>query len=53
MKVFDIEFSSSEHAYHWRYLKHIGMDELALEILDAPLASDAKKIASRAQGHAQ
>ena len=48
VKVFDIEFSSSEHAYQWRYLKHIGMDELALEVLDAPLASEAKKIASRA-----
>ena len=48
VKVFDNEFTSSEHAYQWRYLKHIGMDELAPEVLDASSASEAKKIASRA-----
>ena len=29
LKVFKTEFASSEHAYQWRFLKHIGEDALA------------------------
>ena len=48
MRIFDNEFSSSEQAYQWRYLKYIGMDELAHEILEESSAEEAKDIASRA-----
>ena len=48
MRIFDNEFSSSEQAYQWRYLKYIGMDELAQEVLEASSAKEAKDIASRA-----
>ena len=47
MRIFDNEFSSSEQAYQWRYLKYIGMDELAQEVLEASSAKEAKDIASR------
>ena len=48
MRMFDNEFSSSEQAYQWRYLKYIGMDELAQEVLEASSAKEAMDIASRA-----
>ena len=48
MRIFDNEFSSSEQAYQWRYLKYIGMDELAQEVLEASSAKEAMDIASRA-----
>ena len=51
IRIFDNEFYSSEQAYQWRYLKYIGMDELAQEVLEASSAKEAKEakdIASRA-----
>ena len=48
MRIFDNEFTSSEHAYQWRFLKYIGMDDLAQEVLESPSAVEAKEIASRA-----
>ena len=50
MIIFDNEFSSSEQAYQWRYLKYIGMDELAQEVLEASSAEEAEDIAPRAPG---
>ena len=50
MRMFDNEFSSSEQAYQWRYLKYIGMDELAQEVLEASSAKEVKDIASRPPG---
>ena len=47
VKVFDQEFRSSEHAYQWRFLKYIGMDDLAESVLSARTPADAKAIASR------
>ena len=34
LKVFDMRFQSVEHAYQWHFMKYIGMDEHAWEILD-------------------
>ena len=50
IRIFDNKFSSSEQAYQWCYLKYIGMDELAQEVLDASSEKEAKDIASRAPG---
>ena len=47
LKLFDKEFKSSEHAYQWRFLKYIGMDDLAEKIIDAITPADAKEMASR------
>ena len=47
MKVFNVEFRSAEHAYQWRFMKYIKIDEHALEILDAESPAEAKEIASR------
>ena len=51
MKVFDQEFPSSEHAFQYRFLKHVGLDDLAEEVLVAPSAAAAKAIASRVPSH--
>ena len=45
------EFNSSEQAYQWRFMKHIGMDSLATEILASQTPEDAKDIASRVPRH--
>ena len=47
LKVFDMRFQSVEYAYQWRFMKCIGMDEHALEILDALTSNEAKEISSR------
>ena len=47
LKVFDMRFQSVEHAYQWRFIKYIGMDEHAFEILDARTANEANEISSR------
>ena len=47
IKVFDQAFRSSEHAYQWRFLKYIGLDDLAENVLGAKTPADAKAIASR------
>ena len=48
VRIYDNEFSSSERAYQWRFLKYIGMDDLAQEVLESHSAVEAKEIASRA-----
>ena len=47
LKVFDMRFQSAEHAYHWLFMKYLGIDEHALEILDARTPNEAKEISSR------
>ena len=47
VKVLDQEFRSSEHAYQWRFLKYIGMDDLAERVLGVRTTADVKAIASR------
>ena len=47
VRMYNTSFRSSEHAYQWRFLKHIGMDELAQDVLQAPSAAAAKEIAAR------
>ena len=45
--MYNTSFRSSEHAYQWRFLKQIGMDELAQDVLQDPSAAAAKGIAAR------
>ena len=47
LKVFNNNFLSAEHAYQWRSMTYIGMEEHAFEILNAPTPAEAKEIASR------
>ena len=47
IKMHNMEFPSSEHAYHWRFLMYIDKPELAQEVLDAETAAEAKAVASR------
>ena len=51
LKVFETEFSSSEHAYQWRFLKHIGEDNMAQEVLESASLAEAKAVASRVPFH--
>ena len=51
LKVFGTEFVTSEHAYQWRFLKHIGEDSLAQEVLESSSPSDAKSVSSRVPHH--
>ena len=53
LKVFETEFSSSEHAYQWRFLKHIGEDNMAQEVLESPSPAEAKAVASRVPSYLQ
>ena len=46
IKVFGMEFPSVEHAFQWRFLKYVGMDEHAQEVLDTSSPAEAKEIAS-------
>ena len=47
LKVFETEFASSEHAYQWRFLKHVGEDDIAREGLESSPPADAKKIQNK------
>ena len=47
IKVFDMEFPTVEHAYQWRFLKYIGMDEHAQQIMETHSPAKAKEIATR------
>ena len=47
MRVFEMDFPSAEHAYQWRFMKYIGYDELAQEILEARTPAEAKDVSSR------
>ena len=51
LKVFGTEFVTSEHAYQWRFLKHIWEDLLAQEVLESSSPSDAKAVSSRVTRH--
>ena len=51
LKCFPNELSSSEQAYQWRFIKYIGMDDLAGEILAAQTPAEAKEITSRVSRH--
>ena len=46
MKLFNMEFLSEEHAYQWRFMKYIKMEEHSLEILNAESPAEAKETAS-------
>ena len=50
-KVFETEFASSEHAYQWRFIKHVGEDDLAREVIESSSPTEAKAIASRVPRH--
>ena len=45
MKIYEQDFRSSEHAYHWRFLKYLELDDLANEVLAACSSAYAKEIA--------
>ena len=49
--MFETEFASSEHAYQWRFLKHIGEDALAQEVIEASWLADAKAVSTRVPRH--
>ena len=51
LNVFETEFASSEYAYQWQFLKHIGEDALAQEVLEAYCPVDAKAVSSRVPRH--
>ena len=51
LKVFKTEFSSSEHVYQWRFLKHIGEDNMAQEVLESSSPAEAKVVGSRVPSH--
>ena len=51
IRVFGMDFLSSEHAYQWRFAKDVGTNKLANEILMAPSPSYAKQIASKIPRH--
>ena len=51
MKMHNIDFPSSEHAYQWRFLQYIDKSDLAEEVLKAPTAAEAKSIAFRVPIH--
>ena len=46
LKVFDMEFASVEHAYQWRFMKYIGLDDYAHQIQKCHSPAEAKEIAS-------
>ena len=46
IKMFDKEFPTVEHAYQWRFLKYIGMDDHAQQIMETSSPAEAKEIAS-------
>ena len=51
MKMHNIDFPSSEHAYQWRFLQYIDKSDLAEEVRKAPTAAKAKSIASCVPRH--
>ena len=51
LKVFKTKFASSEHTYQWRFLKHIGEDALAQEVIEASCPADAKAVSTRVPRH--
>ena len=42
IKMHNIYFPSSEHAYQWRFLRYIEKSNLADEVMKAPTAAEAK-----------
>ena len=51
IKMHNIDFISSEHAYQWRFLRYIEKLDLADEVLKAPTVAESKSIASRVPRH--
>ena len=51
LRVFEMDFRSSEQAYQWRFMKYLGMDDLAQEIFEVKTPEEAKEIASRVPNH--
>ena len=51
INIYGHEFSSSEHAYQFKFVSHIGRPDLAQEVLNAPNPETAKDIASRIPPH--
>ena len=51
VKIYGLEFPSSEHAFHWRFLTYIGMHDLAEEVRSATSAAEAKAVSSRVPRH--
>ena len=51
MKMYNIDFASSEHACQWRFLQYIDKSDLTEEVRKAPTAAEAKSIASRVPSH--
>ena len=47
LNVFNNNFLSAEHAYQWRCMTYIGMEEHAFEIIDDPTPAETKEIVSR------
>ena len=51
MNVYDRTFESSEQAYQWRFIQHLGRDDLAGEMLTATTVAKTKELASRVPRH--
>ena len=49
--MFHNEFSSSEQAYQWRFMKYIGMNDPADEILANHTPAESKEITARVPHH--
>ena len=47
IKVFDKVFQSSEQAYQWRFVNHLGLEDFAQEIMNSSTTHEATEIASR------
>ena len=46
VKVYNRTFDSSEQVYQWRFIQHLGRDDLAEETLTATTEAKAKEVAS-------
>ena len=51
LRVFNTHFISAEHAYQWRFMRYIGRDDHAHDILAAWTPAEANEIASRITGY--
>ena len=46
VQVYGQRFRSSEHAFQWKFAKHVGRDDLAQELSESATPEKAKAIAS-------
>ena len=51
INIYGKDFNSSEQAYQWCFVRHLGRDDLAEEIMMATTAANAKEVASRIPRH--